>query len=163
MSLTLEDLTISPEGIDPVVLLADWEWAMESLMLPVLVTAMGDVFAQSDSGEVCFIDVVGGEVIPVCDSSEAFEEALDDDEFIDEFFYPERVQELIAAGLKLGGRLVYSHKLPLVVGGEDEATNFETTDAVVHVSVHGQIHRQVQDLPDGAPIDEIEIVPPEIS
>lgn len=161
MSLTLEDLTIDPEGIDPVALLADWEWAMESLMLPVLITAMGDVFAQTDSGEVCFVDVIGGEVIPVCDSSEAFEEALDDDEFIDEFFYPERVQELRNAGLKLSGRQVFSHKLPLVVGGEDEAANFETADAVVHISIHGQIHRQVKDLPDGAEIGEIEIFPPE--
>ena len=162
MSLTLEDLTIDPEGIDPVALLSDWEWAMESLMLPVLITAMGDVFAQTDSGEVCFVDVVGGEVIPVCDSSEAFEEALDDDEFIDEFFYPERVQELRNAGLKLSGRNVYSHKLPLVVGGEDEAANFETTDAVVHVSIHGQIYRQIKDLPDGAEIGEIEIIPPDV-
>ncbi len=161
MSLTLEDLTIEPEGIDPVALLADWEWAMESLMLPVLITAMGDVFAQTDSGEVCFVDVIGGEVIPVCDSSEAFEEALDDDEFIDEFFYTERVQELRDAGLKLSGRQVFSHKLPLVVGGEDEVANFETADAIVHVSIHGQIHRQVKDLPDGAEIGEIEIFPPE--
>jgi hypothetical protein len=162
VSLTLEDLTIDPEGIDPVALLADWEWAMESLMLPVLITAMGDVFAQTDSGEVCFVDVIGGEVIPVCDSSEAFEDALDDEEFIDEFFYPERVLELRNAGLKLSGRNVYSHKLPLVVGGEDEAANFETTDAVVHVSIHGQIYRQVKDLPDGAEIGEIEIIPPEV-
>ncbi len=163
MSLTLEDLTIDPEGIDPVALLADWEWAMESLMLPVLVTVMGDVFAQSDSGEVCFVDVVGGEVVPVCDSSETFEEALDDDEFVAEFFYPQRVQELRDAGLKLSGRQVFSHKLPLVVGGEDEVANFETADAIVHVSIHGQIHRQVKDLPDGAEIGEIEIIPPETS
>ena len=163
MSLTLEDLTIAPEGIDPVALLADWEWAMENLMLPVLITAMGDVFAQADSGEVCFVDVVGGEVVTVCDSTEAFEEALDDDEFIAEFFYPERVQELRATGLKLSGRSVFSHKLPLVVGGEDEVANFETADAVIHVSIHGQIHRQVKDLPDGAEIGEIEIVPPEAS
>ncbi|MBI1312434.1 DUF1851 domain-containing protein [bacterium] len=162
MSLTLEDLTISPEGIDPVALLADWEWAMEHLMLPVLVTAMGDVFAQSDSGEVCFIDVVGGEIVPVCDSTEAFEEALDDEEFVDEFFYPERVLELRAAGLTLGNRQVYSHKVPLVVGGDDEASNFEVSDAVVHISVHGQIHRQVKDLPEGAPLGDIEIIPPDV-
>ncbi len=162
MSLTLEDLTIDPEGIDPVALLADWEWAMESLMLPVLITAMGDVFAQSDSGEISFVDVVGGEVIPVCDSTEAFEEALDDDEFIEEFFYPERVQELRGAGLTLTSRHVFSHKLPLVLGGEDEVANFETADAIVHVSVHGQIHRQVKDLPDGAEIGEIEIIPPDV-
>ena len=162
MSLTLEDLTIDPEGIDPVTLLTDWEWAMESLMLPVLITAMGDVFAQADSGEVCFVDIVGGEVIPVCDSTEAFEEALDDDEFIEEFFYPQRVQELQATGLKLSGRSVFSHKLPLVVGGEDELANFETADAIIHVSIHGQIHRQVKDLPDGAEIGEIEILPPDV-
>jgi hypothetical protein len=162
VSLTLEDLTISPEGIDPVELLVDWEWAMEKLMLPILVTAMGDVFAQSDSGEVCFVDVVSGEIVAVCDSTEAFEEALDDDEFISEFFYPERVQELRQAGLTLSDRNVYSHKLPLVVGGEDDVANFEATDAVVHVSVHGQIHRQVRDLPDGAPLDGIKIIPPDV-
>lgn len=161
MNLTLEDLTADPGDIDPVALLTDWEWAMECLMLPVLITAMGDVFAQADSGEVSFVDVVGGNILPVCDSTEAFEEALDDDEFIGDFFYPDRVRELRESGLIASGRQVFSHRLPLVLGGDDAVENFELTDAVIHVSIHGQIHRQLIDVPEGTPVGDIRVVPPE--
>jgi hypothetical protein len=46
MPITMNDLTISPSGIDFETLLADWEWAMPEPLRPVLLTAMGDASTQ---------------------------------------------------------------------------------------------------------------------
>jgi hypothetical protein len=60
MPITMNDLTISPDGADMNTLLSEWEWAMEEPLRPVLLTAMGDAFAQGESGAVYFIDMVEG-------------------------------------------------------------------------------------------------------
>lgn len=158
MAITLNDLTISLKGTDTSSLLSDWEWAMEESMLPVLVTAMGDVFAQGKSHAVYFIDVVSGTIERVAPDGRAFKELLKDAPFVTEKFYPARVVKFRKAGLALGPQQVYSNCKPLVLGGEDSLDNFETTDVAVHLSIHGQIHRQVKDLPPGTPITDIQIV-----
>ncbi len=50
MPITMNDLTISPKGIDMDTLLAEWTLAMPEPLRPVLLTAMGDAFAQGASG-----------------------------------------------------------------------------------------------------------------
>jgi len=52
---------------------------------------------------------------------------------------------------------VYSHKQLLVLGGADDIENVEASDVSVHISIHGQVHQQVRDLPEGTPVSEIRI------
>ncbi len=47
----------------------------------------------------------------------------------------------------------YRH--PLFLGGTDSADNLEVVDLQVYWSVHGQIWRQVKDLPPGTPISGV--------
>lgn len=157
MAITMNDLTISPEGIDFDSLLSDWTWAMPEPLRPVLLTAMGDVFAQSESGAVYFIDMVEGLVIPIADDGPSFQALLSDTQFVTDHFFPSRVVQLRNAGKNLEPQKVYSHKQPLVLGGNDDSDNVEVTDVGVHVSIHGQIHQQVKDLPDETPISDIKI------
>lgn len=157
MAITLNDLTINLEGVDVKSLLSDWKWAMEESMKPVLVTAMGDVFAQGKSGAVYFVDVVGGTIECIAEDGSEFEELLTNKDFVTDLMYPARVIENRKAGLSLGPKEVYSNCTPLVLGGEDDVENIETTDVSVHVSIHGQIHKQVKDLPPGTPIKNIKI------
>ena len=157
MPITLNDLTINPDGVDMATLLDDWTWAMPEPVRPVLLSAMGDAFAQGASGAVYFVDMVEGTVTPVAEDGATFETLLADTEFVTNHLFPARVVQLRNAGLTLKPKHVYSHKQPLVLGGEDDTENVEVTDVIVHISIHGQIHRQVKDLPDGTPIGEIEI------
>lgn len=157
MPITMNDLTISPDAVDLVELLSDWEWAFPEALRPVLLTAMGDVFAQGESGAVYFVDVVEGTVQSVADDGSVFQSQLSDPEFVTDHMFPARVIELRDAGKSLASGQVYSHRQPLVLGGSDDVDNVEVTDVGVHVSIHGQIHRQVKDLPDGASIDSIQI------
>ncbi len=157
MPITMNDLTISPNGVDMNALLSDWEWAMPEPLRPVLLTAMGDAFAQGESGAVYFIDMIEGAITPVADDGLSFQSLLSDTQFVTDHMFPSRIVDLRNAGKTLKPNHVYSHKQPLVLGGNDDVDNVEVTDVSVHVSVHGQIHRQVKDLPDGASIDSITI------
>ncbi len=157
MPITMNDLTISPDGVDLNGLLSDWEWAIPEPLRPVLLTAMGDAFAQGESGAVYFIDMVEGTITSVADDGPSFQSLLSDTQFVTDHMFPSRIVQLRNAGKTLQPTHVYSHKQPLVLGGSDDADNVDMTDVSVHVSIHGQIHRQVKDLPDGASIDSIKI------
>lgn len=157
MPITMNDLTISPKGVDFETLLSDWKWAMPEPLRPVLLTAMGDAFAQGESGAVYFVDMVEGSVRPVADDGEAFQALLRNSEFVTDHLFPSRIVELRNAAITLLPKQVYSHKQLLALGGADDIDNVEPTDVSVHVSIHGQVHRQIKDLPDGTPISEIKI------
>jgi len=150
MQITLNDLTISPEGLDPATLLSSWNWAMEEPILPILITAMGDAIAVGESGAVYFVDATCGTIERIADDVAALEGLLSDTEFVTEKLLPGRVVSLRGAEMQLGPGEVYSHINPLVLGGEDEIANYETTDADVHFGVMGQIHKQIKDLPPGS-------------
>lgn len=156
MPITMNDLTISPNGVAMDSLLDDWKWAMSEPLRPVLLTAMGDVFAQGSSGAVYFMDVASGEIKSVAENGADFQGLLRDNQFVTDHLYPSRIVQLRKAGMTLEPQQVYSHIRPLVLGGEDDIDNIEPTDVAVHVSIHGQIHQQVRDLPEGTPISEIQ-------
>lgn len=157
MEITLNDLTINPESVDLDELLADWNWAMPEPMCPVLLTALGDIFAEGDTGAIYFVDVIEGHIRMVAEDNAAFEELLSDAEFVTDHFFPSRVVELREAGIELEANQVYSHQQPLVLGGNDELENYETSDVSIYISIQGQIHEQVKDLPEGTVISDVEI------
>ena len=157
MPITMNDLTISPKGIDFETLLSEWEWAMPEPLRPVLLTAMGDAFAQGESGAVYFVDMVEGQIRPVADDGASFQQLLKNTQFVTEHMFPSRIVEFRNAGMTLQPKHVYSHKHLLVLGGSDDLENVETTDVSVHISIHGQVHQQVKDLPEGTPISKIKI------
>jgi hypothetical protein len=157
MPITMNDLTISPNSIDMDTLLSEWAWAMPEPLRPVLITAMGDAFAQGESGAVYFVDMVEGDIRVVADDGEEFQSLLRNNQFVTDHMFPSRIVQFRKAGMMLQPNHVYSHKQLLVLGGSDDIDNVETTDASVHISIHGQVHQQVKDLPEGTPISEIKI------
>lgn len=152
--LTLKDLTVNFEGVDSTRLLEDWKWLLPTGARPVLVTAMGDVFVQAESGSVHFLDTYAGSVAKVSDDGDEFRALLRDVDFVTDHMYPDRFAELVDAGMVLQPGQCYDFKFPGVLGGEDAVENMEMTDLVVHFSIMGQIHEQVKDLPEGTPIDK---------
>ena len=157
MPITMNDLTINPQGLDLETLLDEWSWAMPEPTRPVLLTAMGDVFAQGDSGTVYFVDSVEGTINAVAENGESFQLLLKDSQFVTDHMFPSRIVQLRNAGKTLAPQHVYSHTQPLALGGEDDLANVDVTDASVHLSIHGQVHRQIKDLPPGTPISDIKI------
>ena len=151
----MNDLTISPKDIDMDKLLSDWTWAMPEPLRPVLLTAMGDAFAQGESGAVYFVDMMNGGVRVVADDGQSFQQLLRDNQFVTDHMFPSRIVQYRNAGKGLKPGQVYSHKQPLALGGEDDIVNIEATDVSIHISIHGQVHRQIKDIPDGTPISGV--------
>ncbi|MBL8870080.1 MAG: DUF1851 domain-containing protein [Planctomycetaceae bacterium] len=155
MPITLNDLTISPSEVDLSTLLADWEWAMGESMTPVLITAMGDVFAQGETRRIFFIDTSTGQIEKVAENGDEFQNLLRNANFVTAKMYPALVLKYRKAGIELGPGEVYSYSHPLALGGDDSVDNIAAVDVVVHVSISGQIHRQIKDLPEGTDISEV--------
>jgi len=61
------------------------------------------------------------------------------------------------AGLLPNDRQVLSFKVMPALGGSFELQNIEVSDFVVTLSIAGQIHRQIKDLPPGTAISGIQI------
>lgn len=157
MALTMNDLTINPGALNRETLLSDWAWAMEEPMLPVMLTAMGDVFAQGKSGAVYFMDIAAGKIERVAPNGDAFRALLTDAAFVTAKMRPERILRLRKMGLTLGPGQVYGYQQPPALGGSETPDNTEATDVAVHIGMNGQIHRQIKDLPPGTPISGVQI------
>jgi len=157
MPITMNDLTISPDGIEMTPLLNDWEWLMCEPMKPILLTALGDVFAQGDSRAVYFLDANSGAIEKIAPNGDEFQNKLRDVRFVTEKLLPARILELRKAGITLKPGEVYSYSHPLALGGEDTNENVAPTHVSVHLSLYGQIHRQIKDLPEGTSISDFRL------
>lgn len=157
MPITMNDLTISPNGVEMNQLLHEWEWLMCEPMSPILLTALGDVFAQGNSRAVYFLDANIGTIEQIAANGDEFQNRLRDVRFVTEKLLPARILELRKAGITLKPGEVYSHSHPMVLGGEDTDENIAPTHVSVHLSLYGQIHRQIKDLPEGTSISEFRL------
>jgi len=156
--MTINDLTINISNLEIETLLSDWEWLIGKEKFAILVTAMGCAFIEDiNSGEIHFLDIDEGEMIQITDSVEHFQELLSDKEFVVDFFSVNLVGDIREEGFKLNDTEVYSLIQPIVLGGEYTLENIESTNAEVHFSLTGQIHKKVSDLPEGTLIDKVEV------
>src|SRR5687768_2617031 len=161
MPITLEDLTVDFGHTDRAALLADWEWLIGPHRLPILVTALGHAFVQdTGDGTVHQLDTVFGDVEQVAASEDELRALLGDREFVIERLTAQLVADLRSAGLELGPGQVYAFRTPPALGGEVTVENAEVADLEVHLSLMGQLHRQIADLPEGTPISEIRLEGP---
>lgn len=135
-----------------------WEWLIPEQMEVILVSCVGDMFLQSADGEINWLDTSMGELSIVADSMEDFHRKLADPHYIDNWFMPSLVDELIAEGKTLAADQVYSYKIPPILNGEFTAANMNVVSASVHFSMTGQIIKQIWDAPGGTEIEEINIL-----
>jgi hypothetical protein len=150
-------LTIQGDNLAFDILLADWRWLVQPSFTPVLMTAFGDLFLRDEVGHIHFLDLMTGEFEQVANSPDEFDRLCEDREQRRSWFVGFLLIELrrLRGGLAPGQ--CYSCKIPLSLGGQLKADNFECMDLGVHFSVLGQLHRQTKHLPPGTRIDDIKI------
>jgi hypothetical protein len=157
MRITWNELTASLDGVDLDGLLSDWRWLVGEEYEPVVISALGDLFLRRDDGHIFWLSTGWGQLTEVADSDGEFKKLMVQPNHAAEWFIPNLVGDLLSSGKKLGPRECFSYQVPPILSGEIDPDNFEPTDLSVHFSVLGQIHEQVKDLPEGAPIGEIKI------
>jgi len=153
-------LITTADGIPIEELLTDWQWLVRGKFALVVMTAFGDLFLRDEAGHIHFLDLMSGEFSQVASSQEEFNCQCDDKERRRNWFIGSLSMEL----RKLHGELVsgqcFSCKVPLSLGGQLEASNFERADIRVHFSVLGQLHGQAKHLPAGTKINNVKIESP---
>lgn len=129
-----------------------WNWLLPEDCQPLLFTAIGDMFYKAPSGEVCWLDTALGEIEAVSNSTEEFQSQLNT-EMAEQWLLPSLIEDLIAQGKVLQPGQCYGFViLPIFKGGSYAAENMYVIRAKEAYSFTGDIHRQIQDVPDGGKV-----------
>ena len=157
MRITWNELAVSLEGQNADDLLSEWRWLVGDAFHLFMVSSCGDMFLSDQQGNVFWLDSGTGQLQQIADSTAEFDTLRQQRQNADQWFMPYLVGDLMAGGLMLGPGKCYSYKIPPILGGQIEPSNFEPTDLSVHFGLLGQIHRQVKDLPPGTKVSDIKI------
>ena len=158
MRITWNDLTLNPDGIDFNDLLSEWRWLVPETMVPVVVSALGDLFLRDNDNSIHWLDTGAGKLTRVADSPEQFKQLMLQTQNANEWFIPQLIGDLIESGQRLGPGQCYSCDVPPGLGGEFTLDNISPTDIRIHFSMFGQVFRQTRELPDGTPISNVRFV-----
>lgn len=131
--------------------LAAWKWLRPPRTSVSLVSPFGDLFFETSDG-VVMLDMMEGRLRVVAKDRDAFIQAVGDETYRDELLGEIWVQTAAQRGLSLGPRDCLDWTLPPVLGGQCSAETLAKTLFVVKADLAGQLHEQVKDLPEGAPI-----------
>jgi hypothetical protein len=122
------------------------------------ITAMGNLFLIHSAGSLHFLDTTDGLFQRVADSPHNFEALFDSSQNRRGWLWSHFVRELRSSGMMLGQGQCYGWKVPPCLGGSVDFKNIEPTDVAVHVSIQGQLHDQIRNLPPGTPIKNVRII-----
>ncbi|MCB1088255.1 MAG: DUF1851 domain-containing protein [Verrucomicrobiae bacterium] len=147
--MNLSDYLLAHDKLDWSTMLADWDWILPPSFRVWMVNQFADLFIVQDDGSVWMLDTSAGSFSRIADSCEHFAEISGQEDLFSNWFIVDAVDDMVGAGNLLGDGQCFSYKLPPGLGGEYDLQNFIVTDLHVHLSLHGQIFRQIKDLPDG--------------
>lgn len=152
MNYFLDDLAISPTGINIPDVFECWKWLVTDVAEVLVISKMGDVFFTSKEGCVYWLATDTCTLTKISSSRAGFDILLNNIDNIDNWFLPQLLSELEQAGILLNNNQVYSYKKMPVLGGKYTVDNIEPTDIKVHFDLTGIIGEQINDLPDGTKI-----------
>lgn len=142
-------------------LLADWRWLIGPDLQLWRATKMGDAFLRDPAdGSIHFLDTVSGTVERVADDEADFEAVIVSGDNADRWLMREVVGMQAMLGMLPGPEQCLSFKTPPVLGGQLLPDNFDVNSLLVHLSFAGQLHGQIKDLPEGAPIPQLQFKVP---
>lgn len=146
------ELTVTPDDEAVRELRIAWAWLLPEEYRPVLFSALGDMFFETASGDVQWLNTGTAEISHVADSLDLFREFLGS-EFANELFLPPLIEKLIDAGKRLGPEQCYSYTtLPIFKEGTYTAENLAPISMKEHFRLTGSLHEQLQDMPEGAKV-----------
>lgn len=151
-SVGWNELVVAPDNEAVAELRHAWAWLLKDDHKPVLFSAMGDMFFESASGDIHWLNTGTGAVSRIADNVESFRELLGTD-LAYELFLPALIGDLIAARKLLKPGQCYSFiTLPIFSEGTYSVENLVPMSIKEHFGLTGAIHEQLQHMPDGAKI-----------
>lgn len=136
--------------------LASWTFLDLGDKVAHFTSPFGDVFLEGPD-VFWIVDIIGGSMKELCRTGEELTALLNSREGRDELLLAELGFAAEESGLVPGQGEIYDFRVPPVLGGALDVANLQVTDFEVAVSLAGQIHAQVRDLPPGTPVGEIRL------
>jgi hypothetical protein len=132
--------------------LEDWAWLPVEGKRPFLASLFGDIFLEDESG-IWMLDALEGSLSRVFSDRQQMAAVLNTEEGSDHHLLAGLA---LAAerrlGLVPGPDQVLAWRVPPVLGAPTAIENLQLMDFEVYLSIQGQLHRQVKDLPPGTKI-----------
>lgn len=156
--MELDDYLLPIESIDWMQLFEEWKWLIPpgTGIQPWMMNTFGDLFWIDEQEQINLLNVSDGTNEIIAQSEEEFFEKLDEEDNLNLWYLIDLVDELLDAEHAPQDNECYGFKLLPVLGGDFQNENIYISDIAEYWSFCGQIHRQLDGLPDGAEI-EIEI------
>ncbi len=155
MKITVTGLT-AEYSYNDTELLNDWTWLVGEDISVLCITKMGDVFIQKPNG-IYFLSTVFFTFDRIAGDVKELQTLAAIKDNFNNWFMPDVINGQKMVGQEAMNNQCLSMKLPLILGGEFVAENIEVTGLAVHISMAGQIYRQVKNLPPGTKINDIVI------
>jgi hypothetical protein len=131
--------------------LEDWAWLPLDGKRPFLASLFGDVFLEDDAG-IWMLDLLEGSLSCLFPDRQQMTAVLKTEDGQDRHLLAGLALAAERLGLFPTSGQVLGWKVPPVLGGPTAIENLELMDFEVYMSIQGQIHQQVKDLPPGARI-----------
>ncbi len=153
--MNIHDYLLAQEGNDWPTLLAGWGRELPSEFTLWMVNRLGDLIIVLPDGAVAFFDISSATLEVLAGSKDHFADLLAQDDNANQWLAIPLVDRLVAAGVTLKQGQCYGFKIPPILGGNYDDSNFEPTSIAVHYRLLADIHRQTRDLPDGTKIQVV--------
>lgn len=132
--------------------LEDWAWLPVAGKRPFLASLFGDVFLEDGSG-IWMLDVLEGSLDRVFSGRQEMAAVLGSEEGREKYLLDGLAAGAAGRlGLSPGPDQILAWKLPPVLGAPVTVDNLQLMGFEVYLSLQGQLHRQVKDLPPGTRI-----------
>ena len=133
-------------------LLADWKWLVPTTASVWLMNRFAELVLVREDGSVAYLETSTGVLRTIARDREEFIVSIDQGNNANEWLMIPLVDQCVAAGMALGANQCYGFITAPTLGGQYNISNVERLDMAVYLSLMGQIHEQIEDLPDGAKI-----------
>lgn len=150
MAFQLDDYLLDTTGADAAAWRGEWSWLLPDDCSLWLANRFADLFFEDAEGAVWRLDVSLGTLTHLAADRDEFCDKLDAE--LDDWLMVPLVDRCVAAGLPLSPGRCYGFRMPPIVGGSYAVENVATLPIADYLGCCGSIHRQLQDLPDGATV-----------
>jgi hypothetical protein len=149
MEIGYDQLLASPDADAISRLRLAWSWLLPEHCEPLLFSALGDMFYETQTGEVCWLNTGTAELSRVAESKQEFQQLLGT-ECAEHWFLPPLIEELRRAGKILTARQCYTFvTLPIFAEGTYTVENLNPVWAKEHFELTGALHQKILHLQDG--------------
>jgi hypothetical protein len=145
------DLVITPSDAAVRQFRSSWDWLVDVDWSPILFSVWGDVFLKRPD-DIVWLNTGTGELTAVAKDEDEFRQLLRGWGRSD-WFLPNLVASLHETGKRPAAGECFTYAIyPVFEEGKYVPENFKPVPAASHFGVSGDLHRQIQDLEDGATV-----------